>query len=247
MKPYIKKNPISISDITAIVATKEREGALNNMVTSFLSFYPNLNIIAVDSSVKPIPRSDITHIIAANDIWISSQRNIALDKVSTELFLLLDDDFVCTEKTKMFELINWVKSWIYNIFWWAVNNIWSEKYLFHWDYEIIWNTLFHFIDISKDNNKYDTIFNFFVWETDLIRQKWARDHNLKLAREHDDFFLNLKKEWLSVWYSDKVVVDHYSYKKYHGWSNSIDSVNHFLSKRDIKDKIEVRLIKWYSN
>jgi glycosyltransferase involved in cell wall biosynthesis len=101
----MSKLSTSTKDVTAIVATHEREEALDNMVLSFRNFFPDLKIVVVDSSSTPNKRDDVTHICVGVESGISVQRNIALDLVRTELFLLLDDDFVCTEKTYLFDLL----------------------------------------------------------------------------------------------------------------------------------------------
>ncbi|HMT26768.1 MAG TPA: glycosyltransferase [Candidatus Absconditabacterales bacterium] len=229
-------------NITAIVATHEREKALDNMVSSFRDFFPDLKIIVVDSSSTPHKRDDVNHVFVDPESGISTQRNTALDLVTTELFLLLDDDFVCTEKTCLSLLIEGVSGGIYDVLGGAVNNIGREEYEFHGDYQILENVLYHFIDPVKESFKYDTIFNFFVAKTSLIKNAGGRDSQLKYAKEHDDFFLNLKRNETIVGYNKSVAVDHYSYKTYHGGAKSEHCVKHWLSKRNIKNKVEIRLI-----
>jgi GT2 family glycosyltransferase len=63
MRVSISKSPVSIDDITAIVATHERQQPLNEMIKSFREYYPQLKIIAVDSSSKTNKREDIQHIL----------------------------------------------------------------------------------------------------------------------------------------------------------------------------------------
>jgi glycosyltransferase involved in cell wall biosynthesis len=86
-------------DITIIVATHERFDALSKMIQSFRIYYPQIPIVAVDSSVEANPIQDITYIHVPSDTGISQQRNIALKQVTTPYFLLVDDDFVCNEHT----------------------------------------------------------------------------------------------------------------------------------------------------
>lgn len=248
MRVSISKSPVSIDDITAIVATHERQQPLNEMIKSFREYYPQLKIIAVDSSSKTNKREDIQHILTDSNAWISNQRNIALQEVKTSLFLLLDDDYVCTSKTDIEKLMDQVINWNYSIIWGKINNIWSEQYDFHGYYTIIWDTLYHFVD-KKDpsSNRYDAIFNFFVWETAQIKSMGWWDDNLKYAREHDDFFLTAKERNILTSYDTTVSVDHYSYDKYHGWPKSDPCVRYFLWKWNIKNKIEVRLIQKWSN
>ncbi|MEI7477259.1 MAG: glycosyltransferase [bacterium] len=86
-------------DTTIIVATHERKESLLRMIQSFRYYYPQISIIAVDSSIEPNPIHDITYIHVPSDTGISQQRNIALKHVTTPYFLLVDDDFICNEHT----------------------------------------------------------------------------------------------------------------------------------------------------
>lgn len=108
MTKLISHKDISIQDITAIVATREREIPLHHMVTSFHKYYPKLKIVAVDSSERPNKRKDILHLFVPSDSGISEPRNMALQEVKTPLFLLLDDDYVCTSKTDIKKLMSQV-------------------------------------------------------------------------------------------------------------------------------------------
>jgi len=235
---------LSINDITAIVATHERKEPLNKMITSFREYYPQLKIIAVDSSKTSDKREDIQHILTDSDIWISNQRNIALQEVKTSLFLLLDDDYVCTSKTDIKKMMHHVVNWMFHISWWAINNIWSEQYDFHGYYDIFWDTLYHRIDKKNPlSHQYDTIFNFFVWETAQIKAMGWWDGSLKYAREHDDFFLTAKEKKILISYDATVSVDHYSYYKHHGWTKCDACLRYFLWKWNIKNKVEIRLIQ----
>ena len=238
---------MSIQDMTAIVATRERALPLDQMVTSFRNHYPELKIIAVDSSEKATKRNDILHILIDSDAGISKPRNIALSEVKTPLFLLLDDDYVCTAKTDLQKLIDQI-DWSHNIVWGSVNNVGSEQYCFHGYYEMIHDALYHFVDQKNPRSqKYETLFNFFAAQTDVIQSMWWRDNELKYAREHDDFFLTAKENGISMCYDPDISIDHYNYPKYHGGPNSQPSIDHFLRKWNIKDKIELRLVKkWWA-
>lgn len=242
MKLELVNNELDINQVTAIVSTHERPDALNNLVTSFRTYYPNLQIIAVDSSNRWNQRNDIIHLFT-EDLGISKQRNLALDLVKTQLFLLLDDDFICTGKTNLFRLMDSILNWKSDISWWAINNIWTENYNFHWVYEKIWDTLYHFVDIANNAWYYDTIFNFFIWKTFKIKEIGGRDENLKYAREHDDFFLWIKSHWLLVSYEFNTIVDHLNYQKFHWWKRWEKCIKEFCIKWWIKNKVEIRLIK----
>lgn len=234
-----------LSDVTGIVATHNRKTAIEDLIRSLNIYYPKMPLIIVDSSNTKNNDISSSNYIYIKDSWISLQRNIALDKVKTNLFLLLDDDYVLNEKTDIEKMIELMIKSNHQIVWWCVNNLDIENFDFHWTYEIIDDILYHFIDYEEDveSKQYDAIFNFFLAETEVVRSIWWRDDALKYAREHDDFFLNAKEKNISIWYTNKVIINHKSYIKYHWWDRSERCINHFLSKRNIKNKVEIRLIK----
>ena len=236
-----------IEDTTALVATYMRHDSLCTLIESAHKFYPNLKFVIADSSPEKeiIVWDYIEYLSLPSDSWISNQRNAALSKINTRRLVLLDDDFIFVESTKLENFYEYLTSWEFDIIWWCVNNVNTENFFFHWDYEIIWDTLYHRV-APNIWNKFDVIFNFFLWDTDKIKNMWGWDPELKYAKEHDDFFLTAKKYWLKVWYTWEVTIDHNHTTKHHGWEKWKTSTNVFLKKRWIKNKVEVRLIlnKW---
>jgi len=95
---------INPNNITAIVATHEREFSLSKMINSFKYYYPDLKIIVADSSKQKSNKFKdklITYIHMDSCLGISLQRNTALQEVKTPHFLLLDDDYIFTENTNL--------------------------------------------------------------------------------------------------------------------------------------------------
>lgn len=234
-----------INNITAIVATHNRSNALKKLIKSLSNHYPKIPLIVIDSSTDKVIQLTKQHLIVDSNTWISWQRNIALDLVQTDLLLLLDDDYIFSYKTNINIFIKDIINNWYHIIWGQVNNLDSQNFNFHGIYHIHQDVLYHFIDhwYNKENKKYDTIFNFFLWETNIIKSIWWWDEKLKYAREHDDFFLNAKNKNLNVWYNDNISIDHKSYKKYHWWKKAEESIKYFLQKWGITNKIEIRLIQ----
>lgn len=229
-------------DISIVVATHERPIPLSKMIESFRLYYPYIDIIAVDSSYANNEINHITHIHVAPDTWISKQRNIALKSVKTPYFLLVDDDFLCTEKTDIIGMINLLQQSSLWIVWWKVNNIWIDNYEFHGIYEIYDGILYHYVGIGNENNTYDVVFNFFVANSQIVKKLWGWDDNLKYAREHDDFFLQAKNCNVKIWYAPCHSIAHTNQIKHHSWIWSKQCVKYFLDKRWINEKIEIRHI-----
>lgn len=234
-----------MKDLTVIVATYERHAYLDRMISSFRNYYPDLSFVVVDSSKLSYSRDDITYIKVPEGSGISFQRNTALAAVKTKYFLLVDDDYICNEKTHIVSLYEPVKNGTYDIIWWEMDEIDGDNFDFHWKYEIYNNELFHFVWISNDSNwiKCDTIVNFFVSETSRILKIWWWDNNLKFALEHDDFFLNAKKHNLTIWYLGNIRVIHDHLIKHHWWPKSANCIEYFCKKRGVDNKIEIRKIE----
>ena len=99
-------------DVTAIIKAFERPDAVVNLYNSIRKFYPELKIIVIDDSREAMDIAifdeNVEYIHTEFDIGLSAGRNLALSKVKTKYFLLLDDDFLFTNNTKlekMYELL----------------------------------------------------------------------------------------------------------------------------------------------
>ncbi len=244
-----------IWNLSVVIPTYERPKEIMSLINSLNIDYPDLNLIVIDTSKeinrilkKESNKINLEYIHMLNN-GISCSRNIWLEKVNTDLVLFMDDDFkINKEKTKLLSFMEKFQGLNLDILWGEVNNIWSEKYDFHWKYEFLGDTLIHFVWL--ENKKlynvwiYDTIFNYFVWKTKKIIENWWWDEELKFAREHDDFFLNIKNKWLCVWYDDTFWINHNDILiKHYNVQDNTSSIKHFCEKWDITSKIEVRIYK----
>ncbi len=91
--------------VTLCMKTFERPQCAEKLIKSIRKFYPNIRIIVADDSQdKPIDfeaTNNVTHIKLPFYQGSSFGRNRALDKVKTEYFITLDDDFVFSGQTKL--------------------------------------------------------------------------------------------------------------------------------------------------
>ena len=78
----------SLGDVTACITVFKRYDALERLVASIKKFYPELKILVQDTE--------------GNASW---GRNRLLEQCETELFLLLEEDFVFTERTDLEQFI----------------------------------------------------------------------------------------------------------------------------------------------
>jgi glycosyltransferase involved in cell wall biosynthesis len=87
------------AQLTAVIKTFERPGALKRLVKSIRRFYPNMHVIVVDDSRVPSKIVGVETIVMPFDSGVSAGRNRALEHVETPFLLLLDDDYVFYRKT----------------------------------------------------------------------------------------------------------------------------------------------------
>ena len=102
------------NDITIIIKTFNRKDVLIRLLHSIEKFYPELPIIIVDDSKKNYRKEvlyifeklNIKYIVEKYDIGLSAGRNILIDNVKTDYFLLCDDDFEFDERTDIYKYLN---------------------------------------------------------------------------------------------------------------------------------------------
>jgi glycosyltransferase involved in cell wall biosynthesis len=93
-----------LPDVTIIIKTFERPRALDSLIKSIYKFYSNINILVADDSRNPVIREDVDYYTMPFNSGLSAGRNLLLDQINTPYFLLLDDDFIFNNETKIEEL-----------------------------------------------------------------------------------------------------------------------------------------------
>jgi glycosyltransferase involved in cell wall biosynthesis len=93
-----RREEADLSDVTAIVKTFERPRVLRRLLASLRRVYPELAVLVVDDGREPagVAGDGIRVLRMPYDVGLSAGRNAALAETRTELFFLLDDDFVLT-------------------------------------------------------------------------------------------------------------------------------------------------------
>ncbi len=199
-----KKNDIFgfEKNITIIIKTFESPQNLNILIKSIKKFYPSLKILVADDSKRKHIRKDVSYFCMPFDSGISAGRNLLLSQVQTKYFLLLDDDFCFTKKTRIDLMVKAIKSG-FDLVGGAVEGC----------------NYFGLIELKKEKliykkgNRgqfrgyyiYDIVPNFFLGKTSKIR-KIGWDNSLKLA-EHTDFFLRVKSK-IKITYLKSVQINH---------------------------------------
>ncbi|MEH6590023.1 MAG: glycosyltransferase [Halioglobus sp.] len=91
--------------VTAVIKTFERPAKLRRLVNSIRRHYPNLAVIVVDDSEKPIRLPGVETVVLPYDSGVSAGRNAGLARVDTDYVLILDDDFVFNRKTDVLRAV----------------------------------------------------------------------------------------------------------------------------------------------
>ena len=100
VNPALKHKRVD-KGVTAVIKTFERPQELKRLIISIRQFYPNMHIIVVDDSRKPINIDGVVSAEMPYDSGVSAGRNMAVSLVDTKYLLLLDDDFVFCRKTDL--------------------------------------------------------------------------------------------------------------------------------------------------
>ena len=104
-----KNNDECWSDkITIIIKTFQRQHLLRQLIESIRNKYPKILIKVADDGHAPsaLNIDNVDYYILPYDIGLSAGRNFLLNKVKTKYFVLLDDDHVFIEKTKLDKMFN---------------------------------------------------------------------------------------------------------------------------------------------
>lgn len=188
-----------MNDVTLVTKTILRPMALHRLLDSVAKYFPKMPVIICDDSPEPYvemmarnyPKMDIRPIVLPFDSGLSLGRNKAVEQVETQYTLLIDDDH-WFERTDDVELLYDVaKNEDVNLasgFFEKGGVVWKGWYgnLFLKDRHL------YAVEIPEQQPyfKADVFHNFFVAETEFLRQNpW--DNSLKIAAEHIDFCYNI--------------------------------------------------------
>lgn len=197
-----------------------RTEQLDRLVQSIKARYPESPVIVCDDSGEP----SIQEIVGITllrpgslDIGLSAGRNMLLDACETEFFVLLDDDFVFTERTNIPVLVAALNEQDVDIVGGSVYDVGpsakktEQPRTFYGQLTSNNGELYIATGLptrmSRGQPLYDLVLNFFAARTaSLQKVRWTGP--LKLA-EHLDFFIRAKRIGLRIGYRSDVVVDHW--------------------------------------
>ncbi len=187
-----------------LITTFEREEGLDNLLKSIKKYYPDADII-IGKQGDNLPYN----------CGLSFARNRLVERANSEFVLILEDDFIFTDKTNI-EVLQEILKRDNRIG--IIGGRVKEQgfdFSFEHDLEKIGNELWHTKKEKREKDKirfegadvnysfYDCIPNFFLARREaLLKNKW--DDRLKLA-EHTDFFLRFNG-W-KVAFTDQVEIE----------------------------------------
>lgn len=100
-----------VGDLTATVKTFERPKVLGRLLQSVARHYPDLSVIVADDSRDPQLQPGVETLVLPFNSGVSAGRNAALERVSTEFVLLLDDDFILTARSGVVEALRAMRAY----------------------------------------------------------------------------------------------------------------------------------------
>lgn len=199
-------------DITIIIKTFLRPDCLEMCLKSIRKYYPDIQILVADDSKNScdgVYPNEIRYSLPFN-IGLSAGRNFLLERVETKYFVLVDDDFIFTDKTNLRFMRKILIDDDIDLISGVINEIPKNKIIRYEGLLELRGTELRYIDnhrgITKSGLKmYDLVMNFYMAKTDSIKGiMW--DEELKIV-EHTDFFLRAKGI-LDIACCPEIVVNH---------------------------------------
>ncbi|OBQ55180.1 glycosyltransferase family 2 protein [Halodesulfovibrio spirochaetisodalis] len=204
-----------LNNVTIIVKAFERPDSLVALYQSIRKYYPKIPIVIVDDGKKPAPQHifDVRtkYVRTEYNIGASAGRNLALSHVETTYIVLVDDDFVFTEKTKLERMLDVLETTNIDIVSGVMYDFGKIRRRFAGCFDVV-NGVFTLrpgetFGESAGHKLYHIVLNFFMARTETIRSvQW--DPELKTG-EHKEFFIRTKKQGITCTVLDDVSIYHY--------------------------------------
>ena len=230
-----------VNDVSILIKTLEREDHLKQLLFSIQKYRFLGPIIIADDSKKnykekvlaSFPNLNIDYLILPYDTGTAAGRNMMLEKVQTEFFLLCDDDFVFDSRTRVPLMKKYLKKFDLDIlggvfrqhnkktrlgsFFLKLNikiNFLSivfpsyQIYEYQAGFNIMENKISLYpIRYNSPVTRSDLIHNFFLARTEKVKSFGGWNPELK-GGEHQNFFIRAKLANLKVGTTRKCGVIH---------------------------------------
>jgi glycosyltransferase involved in cell wall biosynthesis len=239
----LNKNVVCLKqpdDVTLLIKSFLRRECVDKLIKSIRERYPTIPIVVVDDSAKPGEKpwsfdydENIKTYNLPFDSGLSAGRNHGVANIKTKYFVLLDDDFVFTDKTDLALMKSLLEEGDYDILGGAIREKSGlREYNFKWHWEEKTGILGRekVQPLQKNIQVVDCILNFFIAKSDRIREcPW--DNSLKLS-EHTAFFFDYRHKLL-VAYTSQFEIFH-AQKKTHAYNLMRNRAKEYVKKMKAK-------------
>lgn len=227
-------------DTPFLIKTIDRPETLARLLRSLRKFYPEELVFIADDSEDHEPVNALCEAYACKvlhlppDVGIGVGRNELFDAAASlgcEIAVLLDDDFIFTEQTRVAPLIAYVRAGLCDV---AAGTVLQQGQMSHYEGSMRLKDGQLLLKAQRSPGgpiRVDIAYNFFAARVEKVNEvRW--DEALKVC-EHQAFFLRLQAAGGTVMYDPAVVVDHYPDKNpaYSKWRHSRANAFYALFKK----------------
>lgn len=204
-----------LNDVTLLVKAFERPDSVVALYKSLRLYYPSIPIVIVDDGNNKPPQDifdeNVKYINAEYNIGVSAGRNLALSHITTEYFVLLDDDFIFTEHTKLENMLEVLETTDIDIVSGIMHDFGKIKRSFAGCFDVTDDVFTLRIEKtcgeSGGYSLYNIVLNFFMARTEKIKKiKW--DPELKTG-EHKEFFIRARAYGIKCTVLESVTINHF--------------------------------------
>lgn len=234
--------------VTVVVKTFERPDLIKRCVHSVRALHPKMPIIVADDSQETVrfendPCTTVLHL--PYDSGISFGRNRALEQVETPYYILIDDDHCFEADCNIDGLIELLRSTDLDIVAMRMIDYRNGKrysrgeLVFAGTMDIEDGKFRHTVGENRgyhaDHPLYDLILNCYIAKKEST-SSLTFDENIKIGKEHADYFLQAKHKGLKITVAKNAYIHHRpiyteAYKKFR--KRSADYSTYFFKKHGI--------------
>ena len=206
--------------LTIAIKTFERPELVTRAVSSLRIIHPTIPVIIADDSKEPVSfesdlYSEVLHLPV--DSGISFGRNRAIEKIKTPYYLLIDDDHCFEADCNLEDLVHILETTDFDIVGMRMLNYRAEKgycrgeLQFAGTFEREGDEMVHY---AGQNHGYHQGFPIFDIILNCYAARKAKtveikfDENIKIGKEHGDYFLNAKQKGILVTLSKNSYIHH---------------------------------------
>ena len=257
-----------MKNTTAVLISMMRDAYTKECVKSLREMYPEIKILVAENAHFNQELKDFVnehggrYILMPFDSGVCFARNRLVEMVDTEFILVSDDDFYYTKEAKVKEMIKFLEA---NKDYTLIGGRIFEKgrVLEYQGHINIHTDHFEYVPLDFENNRKDKAsglmyqqaditFNYFVARKNDIKDvKW--DEKIKVAYEHSDWFIGLKKAGgHKVAFTPDAVVTHKPehiqipkevMDQYKNFRNRRSDMHYFFEKHKVKYSLGFRGVR----